>query len=113
MTSQAKKRRLTATTASGPMRRAGNTRGFLIMRSTLLFSATSLGAAVLFGAHMLVPTAAHADFFNFTSDDCTNGCGANGQGSTNNNFGSVNVTSAGTGALDFLVTLNSPLNFLG
>jgi len=72
-------------------------------------------AAALLAVSIAVPTAGHADVanFTFTSDDCTGGCGTNGQGSTNNNFGSITVTTVGSNTLDFLVTLNSPMNFVG
>jgi hypothetical protein len=80
----------------------------------IMSRAAFIGAATLFAAAAL-PTASFADSFTFTSDDCTGGCGPNGQGSTNNNFGSVSVTVDSTNAnlLDFSVSLNGPIHFLG
>jgi hypothetical protein len=80
----------------------------------IMSRAAFIGAATLFAAAAL-PTASFADSFTFTSDDCTGGCGPNGQGSTNNNFGSVSVTVDSTNAnlLDFSVSLNDSIHFLG
>jgi hypothetical protein len=52
--------------------------------------------------------------FTFTSDDCSGGCGPNGQGSTNNNFGSITATidSVNTNQLDFSVMLIPTFRFL-
>jgi hypothetical protein len=74
--------------------------------------------AVVVAAVAGMPGAASAAFtspasFTFTSDDCTGGCGPNGQGSTNNNFGSVSVVDNLNGTLTYSVSLNDSLHFLG
>ena len=75
--------------------------------------ATSIATLCLAVGTMGGAEASTVQYYKFTTDFCTGGCGSLGQGSTTNDFGTVKVTDNGTGALDFLVTLNSPLNFVG
>ena len=63
------------------------------------------GAVALLAPSLALPTAGHADTFNFTSCHLSGGCG------TATNFGTVTVTQAGT-SVNFDVVLNSGNRFV-
>ena len=63
------------------------------------------GAVALLASSIALPTAGHADTFNFTSCHLSGGCG------TATNFGTVTVTQAGT-SVNFDVVLNSGNRFV-
>jgi hypothetical protein len=86
-----------------------------LLRSASVGTLTVLGVSFGFSSasQALTYTGGSPASFTFTSDDCTGGCGPNGQGSNNNNFGSITVTDNGAGSLSFNINLNGPLEFLG
>jgi hypothetical protein len=89
------------------------------MRISSMLKSASVGTLMVLGLSVGLPSASLAltytggtpASFTFTSDDCTGGCGPNGQGSNNNNFGSVTVTQSGN-SLTFDITLTDSLLFL-
>src|SRR5215831_15160714 len=70
----------------------------------LISACAVLAATVGFAAPaMALPT---TETFILTVDGCTGGCGGNGQGSTNNNFGSILLSDDGAGTVTITETLN-------
>jgi hypothetical protein len=74
------------------------------------FSLRHAGFALALGVSaFLLPSASADTILNFTLnvDGCTSGCGSNGNGSTNNDFGVVQLDDNGSGTVIVTETLNA------
>jgi hypothetical protein len=65
-----------------------------------------LQALLVLAALLVCPTARASVVFTLNADGCSGGCGNNGQNTTNNNFGSIQLTDNGAGTVSVVVTLN-------